>query len=155
MIFLHTNFSTDPINTLNTLIAGRVSYNDLLCQLGNDCIGIAPTTLAENVKYHDDGSYTDEWGLKFRKINGYLEVTERPLCRLSSEDEALEFKIPDPTIEKRYDFSKNQISRFGSNYAIMGCLGQTMFEMCWNLIGFEKFLIDLVLKEKYILILPR
>jgi len=33
----------------------------------------------------------------------------------------------------------------------MGCLGQTIFETCWNLIGFEKFLMDFCTEEPYLL----
>lgn len=149
--FLDSSVSAEPVKTLNTLIAGRVSYNELLCELGNDCIGVAPTVLENNISYHDDGSYTDEWGVTYSTINGYLEATKRPLAEIESISELDKYIFPDPEIEDRYVLARQQITSYGNDFAVMGCLGQTMFEMAWNLIGFEKFLIDLTLKEKYIM----
>lgn len=146
-------FSDKPFCALNTLISGRASYNDLLIELGNDCIGIAAECNPQNVIWGPNGSYVDEWGMEFCSINGYLEVTKRPLAVISEVSEVNSYSIPDPTLPERWTSAKREISKYGDTHAVMGCMGQTMFEMCWNLMGFEKLLMDLCIGEDYILTL--
>jgi len=151
--FLRLDYDTTPFKALNTLISGRASYNELLVHLGNDCIGIAAESLTDPNAADDPEVYTDEWGLSFCNESGYLEVVSRPLADASTTSRISNFVIPDPTRMERWNTATGLVSRYGETHAIMGCMGQTMFEMCWNLVGFEKFLMDYMVGEDYIAVL--
>lgn len=144
-------YETEPFSSLNTLIAGRASFNELLIALGNDCIGVAPAALAGRTRTTDDGIYFDEWQIGYCTVKGYLEAVHRPLEHVETEEEIDAFFIPDPAIPERWTQARKLIGRYGREYAVMGCLGQTLFEMSWNLVGFEKFLMDFCTEEPYVL----
>lgn len=147
---LGNRFEKEPMATLNTLISGRASYNALLLELGNDCIGVAAASLPEHMRQVGDVLF-DEWGMGYRRIHGYLEVVSRPLENAACVADADAFAIPDPRLPGRWTEAKRLIAAYGDQYAVMGCMGQTLFETCWNLIGFEKFLMDFCTEEPYLL----
>lgn len=142
---------TEPFRALNTLISGRASFNALLAELGNDCVGVAAESLEANTVAGENGDYTDEWKLGFRRENGYLEVVSRPLRDAETVAEIRNFAIPDPSLPARWKAAEDLIATYGATHGVMGCMGQTMFETCWNLIGFEKFLMDFQSREGYLL----
>jgi uroporphyrinogen decarboxylase len=144
---------TEPFRALNTLISGRASFNELLVELGNDCIGVAAEIVESDTETSETGDYLDEWKLAFRKENGYLEVISRPLRDAESATEIRNFAIPDPSLPARWNTARKLIDIYGASQGVVGCMGQTMFETCWNLIGFEKFLMDFQTKEEYLLTL--
>lgn len=144
---------TEPFRALNTLISGRASFNELLVALGNDCIGVAAESLQSNTETHGTGEYRDEWKLAYCKENGYLEVVSRPLSTVESVTEIRNFHIPDPSLPERWVTAKKLMDVYGESHGVIGCMGQTMFETCWNLIGFEKFLMDFLSGEEYLLLL--
>lgn len=148
---LNNAYEKAPFPSLNTLIAGRASYNELMLALGSDCIGVAPSVLPGKTRTTEDGTYYDEWNIGYRTINGYQEVVYRPLAEAESEEDIDAYHIPDPREPQRWEEARRLVAKYGQEYAVMGCLGQTIFEMSWNLIGFEKFLMDFCMEEPYIL----
>jgi uroporphyrinogen decarboxylase len=148
--FLGLDYDAAPFKALNTLISGRASYNDLLVHLGNDCIGIAAESITDPDAATVPGLYSDEWGLSYQNESGYLEVVSRPLAAATTTAEIRNYVIPDPALLERWRTASLLVSRYGESHAVMGCMGQTMFEMCWNLVGFEKFLMDFMTGEEYI-----
>ncbi|GAI13203.1 unnamed protein product, partial [marine sediment metagenome] len=83
----------------------------------------------------------------------YDEITKRPLADVETVEEVNEFKMPDPLAPGRWDLAEKQIRRYKENFAIMGDLETTIFELSWNLMGMEKFLMDLVMEKPYVLVL--
>lgn len=146
-------YETAPFRTLNTMISGRASYNELLVALGNSCIGVAAGLIVENAGTDENGNFVDEWGLGYCGANGYLEVVTRPLEHAKTPEDIAGYRLPDPQDPRRWDEAKRLIAKCGETHAVMGCMGQTMLETCWNLIGFEKFLLDLYTGEEYLLLL--
>jgi len=48
---------------------------------------------------------------------------------------------------------EQQVSRYGQEYGVIGDLETTIFELSWNLVGLEKFIVDLVTEKPYIPVL--
>ena len=144
----------EKVESSNLLWAGRISYTEILAELGNDAIGIGATRdMEKTYQLNSDGTITDEWGFRFASVSGYSEIVGRPLEGITDVKEVLEYDIPDPLSENRWQLAREMIGRYGDNYAVIGFMGQTMFEMCWNLIGFESFLMDFFTEEEYLMAL--
>jgi uroporphyrinogen decarboxylase len=142
------------IESSNLSWSGRISFNEILVELGNDAIGIGATRDMEKpFPVSENGIITDEWGFNFKKVRGYLEIVGRPLTMITTIQEALAYKIPNPLNENRWVYARDMIDKYGKSYAVIGFMGQTMFEMCWNLVGFEKFFMDFCTERKYIQVL--
>jgi len=65
-------------------------------------------------------------------------------------EEVDEFKMPDPLAPGRWDLAEKMIKRYKDNFAIVGDLETTIFELSWNLVGMEKFLMDLIMEKPYV-----
>ena len=72
---------------------------------------------------------------------------------IGSVEEIETFPTPDALLPKTWHYVKNQISRYGQDYAIFGELGTTIFELSWNLVGLEKFIVDLLMEKPYVPVL--
>jgi len=132
------------------LSSARISHNEILTRLGNDAVGIgacAPKDSPTQVK--NDGSLVDEWGIKYKKVGLYNEIVEHPLSEVETVGDLDKYKFPDPFAKGRFDCAKETVSKYSDNYAIVGDLECTMFELSWYLVGLNKFLIDLSLNREY------
>lgn len=132
--------------------SSRTSHTEILLKLGNDavCITYMPTndTLP---RYQKDGSVINgEFGFVSKKVGFYDEIIKRPLAHAETIRDIDKFKMPDPTAPERWDLPKKKIKHYGKDFAIIGDLEATIFELSWNLVGMEKFLIDLVIEKPYV-----
>ncbi len=131
-------------------IAGRLRVvlgdeePDLGVALGNDLV-LTAHGFATGYYLKEENEYVDEWGCRWRyvahKTGSYPEIYERPL-----DDETMldSFKIPDPSLESRYDSSRETIDRYGSSHWIVGSIPCSIFEAAWGIRGLEKLLLDMV-----------
>lgn len=138
-----------------SILENRLSHHDMLTALGNDAVGVgycypsdAPLTR------RSDGTYTDEWGFIYREVaNDWglnLEIVGRPLSDITSTRELARYRFPRVDAPGRWDMAREMIARFGREYALIGMVELTVFEYAWNLIGLEKFLIDLSYGADYV-----
>jgi uroporphyrinogen decarboxylase len=137
---------------------GKASYEflgvprpDLELKLGSDLL-LTGQGWANSYYKSLDESYTDDWGIGWRQVEyntglgkgKYTEISSRPL----DDDGAINsYNPPDPTVEDKYDSSKELIDNYGKYHAIVGVIVCTIFETAWALRGLEKLLMDLVLNE--------
>jgi len=144
-----------PHHTYDAYLSNRISHAELLTALGNDVVGIGATAPASSpTRVHADGSRTDEWGFVYRPVANqygvYNEIVGRPLRGITSARELASYRFPDPAAPGRFDVAKDHVRRFGDDYAILGVIECTVFEMAWNLVGLEQFLTDMAEGREYV-----
>jgi uroporphyrinogen decarboxylase len=144
-----------PAHNCDAYLTNRISHAQILTSLGNDIVGIGSTapdccpTITRS-----DGFRVDEWGLVYRKVphefGAYQEVVERPLEGITSTRELGRCSFPDPYARGRFDVARSNAERYGHQYALLGVIECTVFEMAWNLVGLEQFLVDMALGKDYV-----
>ena len=136
-------------------LTNRISHAELLTSLGNDIVGIGATAPdCCPTATRADGYRVDEWGLVYRRVphefGAYQEVVERPLSGISGSRDLARYRMPDPGAAGRFDVARENSDRYGDDYALLGVIECTVLEMAWNLVGLEKFLIDMALQKDYV-----
>ncbi len=129
----------------------RISANELRTTMGSDCVvvgGTVATGFDENKE--EDGSYYNEFGMKMRPGPLYVDVVEAPLRDVSSIEDIEKYSFPSPSDPSRYELAEKDISRFKDEYFIIGDCEVTLFAMARQLLGMEKFLIDIMMQEPYL-----
>ena len=144
-----------PVHNCDAYLTNRISHAQILTSLGNDIVGIGSTapdccpTITRS-----DGFRVDEWGLVYRQVphgfGVYQEVVERPLAGIASTRELGQYRLPDPYARGRFDTARDHSERYGDEYALLGVIECTVFEMAWNLVGLEQFLVDMALNKEYV-----
>ena len=144
-----------PVQNHDAYLTNRISHAQILTSLGNDIVGIGSTAPdCCPTRTRPDGFQVDEWGLVYRQVphefGVYQEVVERPLKGIASETEVSQYRLPDPYARGRFDAAREHSERYGDEYALLGVIECTVFEMAWNLVGHEQFLMDMALGKNYI-----
>ncbi|MFC2030252.1 uroporphyrinogen decarboxylase family protein [Chloroflexota bacterium] len=136
-------------------LTNRISHAEILTRLGNDVVGIGSTApgCCPTVT-RPDGYRVDEWGLVYRQVphdfGVYQEVVDRPLSGITSAGELARYRMPDPGAAGRFDVGRDHSQRYGRDFALLGVIECTVFEMAWNLVGLEQFLVDMALRKEYV-----
>lgn len=143
-----------PLELEDSFLSTRISHTQILLHLGNDAVGIGPgrgTNGATRVQ--EDGTLLDEFGLVYRRVGLYDEAVKRPLEDAETVEDILRYPLPSALDPQRWQKAEEQIHKYFSSYAVIGDLEATIFELSWNLVGMEKFLMDLALEKPYVLVL--
>ena len=115
-------------------------------ELGNDLIILPPVSFVPAMAVEEFDEYTDEWGIKWKKVGNYYERTNFPFQNLADLDSA---RMPDPGEVSRYAGMENTIQKYSATHMVMGNVTITIFERAWWLRGMEKFLEDMILNPEY------
>ncbi|MGC8777740.1 MAG: uroporphyrinogen decarboxylase family protein [Candidatus Caldatribacteriaceae bacterium] len=143
-----------PLELEDSFLSTRISHTQILLHLGNDAVGIGPGRGKNGeTRFQSDGTLIDEFGLVYQSVGFYDEVIKRPLAHAETPEDVLHYHLPPPLDPQRWERAATQIQRYSSSYAIIGDLEATIFELSWNLVGLEKFLMDLALGKAYVLTL--
>jgi uroporphyrinogen decarboxylase len=119
--------------------------------LGNDAVGVGPGRgKSKETRLCEDGTLIDEFGFVCKGTEFYDEIIKRPLEEAETADDVLNYPLPEALDTWRWRKAEQMIAKYSSSYAIIGDLEATIFELSWNLVGMEKFLIDLVMKKEYV-----
>jgi len=133
------------------LSANRVSFTDLLVELGNDVVGVgACAPSASPMREIQPGVYLDEWGISYRDVGHYTEMTGYPLAHAESMADLRDYQFPDPSAPGRFSLAEEVVARYGDSHVVCGNLECTIFEGSWHLTGFDKFVLDLALDKQYV-----
>lgn len=133
----------------DSFLATRISHRDILLALGNDAVtvgagrGMPSVTLA-------NGDVCDEWGLTYRTVGFYGETVKRPLAGCETVEDVENYKLPDPLAPGRWVLAEADIKAYKHEYAVVGDIEACIFELAWNLVGLEKFLMDIYSDEEYV-----
>lgn len=143
-----------PYKPEDSFLSTRISHVEILNFLGNDAVGVGACRQKDRPTVSiGNGRLKDEWGIIYERIGLYDEAVGRPLSNAEIHEDIEKFSMPDPLDEDRYELAKRNIEKYSKEYAIVGDLEATIFELCWNLVGMEKFLMDLYCEEEYIPVL--
>lgn len=137
------------VGFVDSFLATRISHRDMLLKLGNDAVLIAATREKPTVTL-ENGDALDEWGFTSRTVGLYGETVGRPLAACECVSDLDQYAFPDPDAPARWEHARGEVARFGKDYAVIGDLEACIFELAWNLVGLEKFLMDLYTQEAYI-----
>ncbi|OHB75734.1 MAG: hypothetical protein A2Z34_06100 [Planctomycetes bacterium RBG_16_59_8] len=132
----------------------RISANDLRTAMGSDC-AIVGASLPSGYRHRatEDGCFYNEFGMKMKPGPLYMDVVECPFAKNASDNAVRDFPFPDPLADGRYDKAKRDIEKFGKTHFVISDVELTIFEMAWHMVGLEKFLTDMAMKESYVGIL--
>jgi len=133
----------------------RISFNKILTKLGNDAVIVGATAPKNFVlREFSDGSFINEWGIRYKEASYYEEMVEHPLKDIETVQQLNryfdEHVFPDADAKGRFDLAEEEIKKYSKDYAIIGDLETTMFETSWYLVGIDKFLVDLIMKKDYV-----
>jgi uroporphyrinogen decarboxylase len=137
------------VGFIDSFLATRISHRDILLALGNDAVVIAAARGKPTITL-PDGRVKDEWGLVYKNVGLYSEAVERPLGECTTVEDVEYFEVPDPLAPSCWTEAIDTANRFRKDYAVVGDLEACLFELAWNLVGLEKFLLDLYTQEEYI-----
>lgn len=139
------------VGMVDSFLATRISHRDILLELGNDAVLVAGTrALNKKTFKKENGNVVDEWGLEYRTVGLYDEAVVRPLSECESVEDLEKYDFPDPLAIGRWDFAEESVNKYKNDYGIIGDLEACIFELAWNLVGMEKFMMDLATEEEYI-----
>ena len=129
----------------------RISANALRTAMGSDCVVVGGGVAAGFSLTEDErGLVTNEFGMRMRQGPLYMEVVESPLRGATSMADVDAYEFPNPHDPARYLKAEDDIAEFGHAYFVIGDCELTMFELCWHLVGMEKYMMDLALGEPYL-----
>ncbi len=133
------------------LSQNRISYHEVMVELGNDVVGIGACSPRDNpTRSLAGGVKTNEWRVKYREAGYYSEMVEHPLAGAQSVAEVERFPFPDPLAPGRFSLAREVADRYGERSLLCGDLECTIFEGSWYLTGLQKFLLDLSLEKDYV-----
>jgi uroporphyrinogen decarboxylase len=101
----------------------------------------------------DDGGFIDEWGITYAPSGGgaYYDIVRSPLAdiEIGEIEKFLNLDTNDPGYTEGIREKAEQLYHH-TNFAIVGNMTSAqIFERCWYLRGFERFLMDLSLDKRY------
>lgn len=136
----------------DSFLSTRTSHTEILVELGNDAVGIGAGRAADAPSVVlPDGRIRDEWGIIYSPIGLYSEAVERPLADIEDVSDLDNYRFPKADAPGRFATAEKMVQTYGDQYAVIATLEATMFEMAWNLVGLEKYLVDLMQKRPYAL----
>lgn len=138
-------------NNLFEDVTYRISGNEVRLALGSDAVivgasereGFAPDKF-------DDGTWLNEYGMRMRQGDIYVEVTEYPLAQAHTAADVEAYEWPDPHDPSRYADAERLIEKYKSDYFIIGDIEVTILSLAQQLVGMEKLLMDMALGEEYV-----
>lgn len=129
----------------------RISANEIRTKLGSDCVVVGGTTAADFEPISVDGNTTlNEFGMKMRPTNLYVEVVAPPLKDASSVEDIDKYKFPDPCAKGRFDIAEKEIAKYGNDYFVIGDCELSIFELAWQLTGLEKHMMAMAFQEQWL-----
>ena len=92
-------------------------------------------------------TYTDEWGIGYRRVHYYNEVVVNPLAHIEN---LADYDWPDPAHPERFRVLDQMLREYGESHFIAADMSSNFFEICFHLRGMERFLTDLWLNRPFV-----
>ncbi|MBN1290250.1 MAG: hypothetical protein JXB48_00295 [Candidatus Latescibacteria bacterium] len=129
----------------------RISGNEVRTAMGCDVV-VTGAGAASNFtpKKFDDGTWLNEYGMRMKQGDIYVEVAEYPLAEVHTASDVHAFSFPDPHAAGRYDDARALVEKYRGDYFIIGDIEVTIFSLAHQLVGFEKLLLDMALGAEYL-----
>jgi uroporphyrinogen decarboxylase len=143
-----------PLNYTHNLyedVTYRISGNEIKLALGSDIVVTgAGRPIGYTPQIQEDGSWFNEYGMRMKPGELYIEVVEFPLAAAQTAADIAAYTFPDPNAAGRYDDTKNLVDRYAETYFITGCLGLSIYSLAQQLVGMEKLMLDMAAGAEYL-----
>lgn len=130
----------------------RISANELRVAMGSDVI-VTGASVSDDYKIVKDekGYWLNEYGMKMRQGDIYVEVIEYPLAHAETKADIDAYQFPDPDAPGRFRDTENVVKKYKNDYLIFGDIEVTVFSLAHQLVGMEKLLIDMMMEAEYVI----
>lgn len=142
------NYTENPYED----VTYRISANELRVTMGSDVI-VTGASVSDNYKIVKDehGCWKNEYGMKMRQGDIYVEVIEYPLANAETKDDIEAFKFPEPNAPGRFRDAETLVNKYKNDYLIFGDIEVTVFSLAHQLVGMEKLLVDMMMETEYVI----
>ncbi len=130
----------------------RISANEVRLAMGCDVV-ITGASVSDDYRVVQDenGYWLNEYGMKMRQGEIYVEVIDYPLAHAETKADIDAFQFPDPLAPGRYRDAKALVEKYHNDYLIFGDIEVTIFSLAQQLVGMEKLLIDMMMEAEYVI----
>ncbi len=93
---------------------------------------------------NQDGTFKDEFGTMYRRVNYYADIY-KPILSGKSLEEIKKYRFPDPLDPARFAGLKEKAEKLytGTSYSLWAGVVSSLFYFAWCLRGIEEFMTDL------------
>lgn len=146
------NIPTHYTDNLYEDVTYRISANEIRLAMGSDVV-VTGASVSDDYKVvkASDGTWLNEYSMKMRQGDVYVEVIDYPLANAETEADIEAFQFPDPNAPGRYRDAELLVKKYKSNYLIFGDIEVTVFSLAQQLVGMEKLLVDMMLETEYVI----
>lgn len=143
-----------PVNYTENLyedVTYRISANELRTAMGSDVV-ITGASVSDNynIIQDADGTWLNEYGMRMRQGDIYVEVVDYPLAHAQTREDVEDFQFPDPEARGRYRDAEALVKKCHDNYLVIGDIEVTVFSLAHQLAGMEKILVDMMMEAEYV-----
>jgi uroporphyrinogen decarboxylase len=129
----------------------RISGNEIRLALGSDAVIVGAAEAASFAPDKaGDGTWLNEYGMRMRQGDIYVEVTEYPLAGAQTRADVDAYAWPDPHDPSRYADAEALIGKYRDEYFVIGDIEVTILSLAQQLVGMEKLLMDMALGTEYV-----
>lgn len=129
----------------------RISANELRTAMGSDVV-ITGASVADNynIIHEADGTWFNEYGMRMRQGDIYVEVVDYPLAHAQTRADVDAFQFPDVDAIGRFRDAEALIKKYHNDYLVFGDIEVTVFSLAHQLAGMEKMLMDMMMEAEYV-----
>ena len=143
-----------PVKYTNNLyedVTYRISGNEVRTAMGCDVVVTGAGTADDfKAKKFDDGTWLNEYGMRMRQGDIYVEVAEYPLAHIETAADVAAYSFPDANAPGRYRDAETLVNKYKEEYFIIGDIEVTIFSLAQQLVGMEKLMMDMALGAEYL-----
>lgn len=130
----------------------RISANELRVAMGSDVV-VTGASVSDDFRIEKDadGTWLNEYGMRMRQGDIYVEVVDYPLAHAETEADIEAFQFPDPDAPGRFRDAEALVKKYKNEYLIFGDIEVTVFSLAHQLVGMEKLLVDMMMETEYVI----
>lgn len=142
------NYTENPYED----VTYRISANELRIAMGSDVV-ITGASVSDNykIKKNADGTWLNEYKMKMRQGDIYVEVVDYPLANAETKADIEAYQFPDPDAPGRFRDAEALVKKYKNDYLIFGDIEVTVFSLAHQLVGMEKLLVDMMMESEYVI----
>ncbi len=130
----------------------RISANELRIAMGSDVV-ITGASVSDDyqIQKSADGTWLNEYNMRMRQGDIYVEVVDYPLAHAETRDDILAYHFPAPDAPGRFRDAEALVEKYKNDFVIIGDIEVTVFSLAHQLVGMEKLLIDMMMETEYVI----
>jgi uroporphyrinogen decarboxylase len=150
--YFSTRYETPVHYTRNLFedVTYRISGNEIRTRMGSDVVITGASEIPDALEYMGDGTWFNEYGMRMKQGDVYVEVTDFPLDHVKSISDVAAYSFPDPSNPRRYRDAESIVQKYHDEYLVFADIEVTIFSLAMELVGMEKLLIDMATDAEYI-----